>query len=1263
MDESNAVVEAVLNTAIEAEQQASEEVSAATEAGDAPGLAAAEAARNASSALRTQMESASSELQAARERRKKAADEVRVQLETVKKSAEEEAAMFAQVHKHVELLQRARATVNTAKSDRRMLKGALEEDISEDAAQTQTSTAQSHEQSQEQSTPTRMRSESSLRKTLQNYQNKSSMRNTAAAVRDTMQVVKLCWNLIVHRLSCAQMSGLRAFNKSRKLIAGRKTSSMSQLSSHAGSTLVGQNVRNVELAQSGVPEPVDNIAETVETDAAVSQSAVTKSPSQPEQPVQAKAQQVAFEESSPEATHPPLAEAGAALHSLEPREVAQTVEAPMAVAPKATAPTAVAPTAVAPTAVAPKTVAPKAVVPKAVAPAEKAEDPEVRQRAVSKPAAASIPAPAEERMAVVEKEKDASEETDEGEEDPHLVVDYNPETDAALREEIQRALGPLEKSQELPAVIHAMASLRVMEDNCEALGQTRRRGAAVARLQLRAVRGEIRHVRSMLDDLSQLDAAAEMLADFRAQFLKSKTLSAWAGGGSRDGNSGGDQVDKLALLDAKVSVLSAEVNRLGGWKASFYFADGSINMDIKTSVWPEAVQVKMLNELRSTLHAHLQEANAEADEAQEEAREANEELGKALKQLEDAKKATEESKRYYSEMHEGMQKMKAMQLTEEDMKVIADDSLDGMDVENDENDEMEPPIGEPNQRKMMPMYHVLHPTKKGIQQTNGIDKAQYERARMLNVKLATALRRERVASAKLHLDLTRSTNQVKRVLDEHSDDKQEADTLKAIGLSAMALGDVERAERIAVQQAALSANEHTRNKDAKQAARQAEEAHSAVEGDAHRMYEMAREDAQAAAAQIAQGRAEGTLLEGEVAPGANIDADNDELTRSLERDGQRLDETMAFLNSSLTDRATSHLSRVRRMESEIDILINSQLRMRRETAELKADFSSSDASDVITSLRARVADLRSEADGYHKRITEEQENAKLTKNGELERLEETTRKYANLAEVETALEPRLADVDAELASLRKEGERTAAVGKSKAHKKDIKRLEKSRDALALRLTEARREVATTKRDMLALYERVDRVTQYIFSGATYKAMLVWAHELERDGPPGSPAQGHTGGFSSMNNPASSDASASGPLKADPSFAYQPPPVHALLGNGEAGRTARDALFGYKAPKKTGQDPKGPLPPIPMRAHAPAIAGVPSEVRAGGATDMARLQMSSSTPELREVLRANKPPAPPEPQNLGLLHKDRGVFPVRSTHAARQQNTKLLRGPR
>ena len=41
----------------------------------------------------------------------------------------------------------------------------------------------------------------------------------------------------------------------------------------------------------------------------------------------------------------------------------------------------------------------------------------------------------------------------------------------------------------------------------------------------------------------------------------------------------------------------------------------------------------------------------------------------------------------------------------------------------------------------------------------------------------------------------------------------------------------------------------------------------------------------------------------------------------------------------------------------------------------------------------------------------------------------------------------------------------------------------------------------------------------------------------------------------------------------------------------------------------------------------------------------------------------KPPAQPEPQHLGIVHKDRGVMPIRSTYANRMQNTQLLRQKR
>ena len=104
----------------------------------------------------------------------------------------------------------------------------------------------------------------------------------------------------------------------------------------------------------------------------------------------------------------------------------------------------------------------------------------------------------------------------------------------------------------------------------------------------------------------------------------------------------------------------------------------------------------------------------------------------------------------------------------------------------------------------------------------------------------------------------------------------------------------------------------------------------------------------------------------------------------------------------------------------------------------------------------------------------------------------------------------------------------------------------------------------------------------------------------------------------------------------------------------------NSSLAHKAAQKAGG--AAALPPLPMRPVAPEIAGVPSSAFSGPAASTDEI-IASVTPELRRVLRATKPPAQPEPQHLGIVHKDRGVMPIRSTYANRMQNTQLLRQKR
>ena len=176
-------------------------------------------------------------------------------------------------------------------------------------------------------------------------------------------------------------------------------------------------------------------------------------------------------------------------------------------------------------------------------------------------------------------------------------------------------------------------------------------------------------------------------------------------------------------------------------------------------------------------------------------------------------------------------------------------------------------------------------------------------------------------------------------------------------------------------------------------------------------------DATLAEAKVAAGELKEAAEEGYKEPadwfvaGANIEEGNDELERAYASDGARVEKVVARLAADLQERGSAQAANLERLQREIDVLVAAQLRMKREVSELRADYSSKDAADVIAALRARLGAARERT----RRAVKAGSTAQHATKGDLERLEATVREYAGVAEVEAVLEPRLADVDAELA--------------------------------------------------------------------------------------------------------------------------------------------------------------------------------------------------------------------------------------------------------
>ena len=109
--------------------------------------------------------------------------------------------------------------------------------------------------------------------------------------------------------------------------------------------------------------------------------------------------------------------------------------------------------------------------------------------------------------------------------------------------------------------------------------------------------------------------------------------------------------------------------------------------------------------------------------------------------------------------------------------------------------------------------------------------------------------------------------------------------------------------------------------------------------------------------------------------------------------------------------------------------------------------------------------------------------------GALEQLEATICVHRDAAEVHGALLPRYHEADLQAAEAIQRA--TTLKGREDAQEKV-----KARDLLERRLLLVFNEVRAVEDAMLALYDRVERATQYVFSGQSYRELLVWAADKE-----------------------------------------------------------------------------------------------------------------------------------------------------------------------
>ena len=173
------------------------------------------------------------------------------------------------------------------------------------------------------------------------------------------------------------------------------------------------------------------------------------------------------------------------------------------------------------------------------------------------------------------------------------------------------------------------------------------------------------------------------------------------------------------------------------------------------------------------------------------------------------------------------------------------------------------------------------------------------------------------------------------------------------------------------------------------------------------------------------------------------------------------------------------------LERELNITATTEVtRLLRMTELEKAH----DDAPIIENLHARLREAHSDADRFKAEADAVREGLSQGV-GALEQLEATLATHRDVADVHEVLLPRYheADLQAQEAMARVTTLRAKADAKDKVA---------ARDLLERRLLLVFNEVQAVEDAMLALYERVEQATQYVFSGESYRNLLVWAADKE-----------------------------------------------------------------------------------------------------------------------------------------------------------------------
>ena len=209
--------------------------------------------------------------------------------------------------------------------------------------------------------------------------------------------------------------------------------------------------------------------------------------------------------------------------------------------------------------------------------------------------------------------------------------------------------------------------------------------------------------------------------------------------------------------------------------------------------------------------------------------------------------------------------------------------------------------------------------------------------------------------------------------------------------------------------------------------------------------------------------------------------------------------TLREILDRVVRREKEQRSQIDLLEREVGVIVRSQVENQRRVDALEAAYESESASDVVANLRAEIRSCHEDAERSEATIASLQETLAETNadDGQLERLEYMMAKYRDVAEIHGALLPQYAAVDEELEAVRT----MSRLRKFKAGERDpleakAGQLQNRKDELEHRLLVIFREVQEVEKLMVRLYEKVEAATQFVFSGSSYRGMLVWASDKE-----------------------------------------------------------------------------------------------------------------------------------------------------------------------